>query len=182
MTKLDPRLPPIVFAGLALVADQVSKYLISLTIPLNTVGWSLGGDFFWLTHQRNTGVAFSFGQGWPEAWRWVFFIAVPVVVLLVLGVFYWRDRSLGRLARWGLALVFAGGLGNLIDRVCRADGVIDFLSFNFYGLLGLARFATFNLADSCVTVGGALLVLAWLFGGRSRRPEPRIPPDRGENS
>jgi signal peptidase II len=135
---------------------------------VGTVAWSWGGDFFWLVHQRNTGVAFSLGNGLPEGLRHGLFIAVPLVVLIVLAVFAWRDRTLTNLQRWGLGLILGGGLGNIIDRVMRPDGVVDFLSFRLYGFLGMERFATFNVADSGVTIGGAFIVLSLILRRRKK--------------
>ena len=64
----------------------------------------------------------------------------------------------------------------IIDRIARPDGVIDFLSVKFYGLFGLERWPTFNVADSAVVVCGILLVVSGFFvapkGDESERPTP----------
>jgi signal peptidase II len=130
------------------------------------VAWAWGGDFFYLTHFRNTGVAFSLGNDLPDAVRQALFVFLPLVVLLGLAVFSWRDRTLNAWQRWGLGLILGGGLGNIIDRIFRPDGVVDFLSFRPFGFLGWDRFATFNVADSAVSVGGALIVLSLILGRR----------------
>jgi signal peptidase II len=166
--SLALRLGPLVAAVLIIVADQFTKAVVSATIPLNTVSWSWGNDFFWLVHQRNIGVAFSMGNGLPEIVRKVLFIGIPLVILVGLAVYAWRDRSLTKMQRWGLGLILGGGLGNIIDRLFRPDGVVDFLSFRLYGFLGMERFATFNLADSAVTVGGAMIILSLLLGRRRK--------------
>jgi len=166
--SLSLRIWPLVAAVLVIIADQITKALVAASIPFGAVAWSWGGDFFWLTHQRNTGVAFSLGNGLPEWVRHWLFIAVPLVVLIGLAIYGWRDRTLTVLQRWGLGLILGGGLGNIIDRVFRPDGVVDFLSFKLYGFLGMERFATFNLADSAVTVGGALIVLSLILGRRRK--------------
>lgn len=166
--SLFSRLGPLVAAALLVVADQITKALIVAGIPVNTVGWAWGGDFFWLTHQRNTGVAFSMGDGLPEPVRHVLFIVVPLAVLIAFGVYVWRDKSLTSLQRWAIGLILGGGIGNIIDRIFRPDGVVDFLSFNFYGFLGMARFATFNVADTGVSIGGALIVLSLLLGRKKK--------------
>jgi signal peptidase II len=108
------------------------------------------------------------GDGLPEGVRKVVFIAVPVLILGAIGVYTWMDKTLTGLQRWALGFILGGGLGNIIDRIFRPDGVVDFLSFKFYGFLGMDRFATFNLADSAVTVGGALFVLSLLLGRRRK--------------
>ena len=166
--SLAIRIWPLVAAALVIVFDQVTKALVVSHVPMGTVVWSWGGDFFWLVHQRNTGVAFSLGNGLPEGLRRALFILVPVAVLIGLAVYAWRDRTLTVLQRWGLGLILGGGLGNIIDRILRPDGVVDFLSFRPFGFLGWDRFATFNVADSCVTIGGALIVLSLILGRRRK--------------
>jgi signal peptidase II len=166
--SLAPRIWPLVAAALVIAADQFTKALIVANIPTGTVGWAWGGDFFWLTHQRNTGVAFSLGNGLPDSVRHIAFIAVPLLVLVGLAIYAWRDRSLTSLQRWALGLILGGGLGNILDRIFRPEGVVDFLSVRLYGFLGMERFATFNVADSAVTIGGALVILS-LFLGRRRK-------------
>jgi len=166
--SLSVRIWPLFAALLVIVADQVTKALVIAHVPMGTVVWSWGGDFFWLVHQRNTGVAFSLGNGLPEVLRRGLFIVVPLIVLIGLAVYAWRDRTLTGLQRWGLGFILGGGLGNIIDRIMRPEGVVDFLSFRPFGFLGWDRFATFNVADSGVTIGGALIVLS-LFLGRRRK-------------
>lgn len=159
---------PLMASALIVALDQFTKALVTAAIPVGTVAWAWGSDFFWLVHQRNTGVAFSLGNGLPEGLRHVLFIVIPLAVLAFLGVYTWRDKTLTALQRWGLGLILGGGVGNIIDRIFRPDGVVDFLSFRLYGFLGMERFATFNIADSGVTVGGALIVLSLIFGRRRK--------------
>jgi len=166
--SFSARFWPLFAAAVVVALDQFTKALVTAAIPLGTVAWSWGSDFFWLVHQRNTGVAFSLGNGLPEGVRHVLFIAVPLAVLALLAVYAWRDKSLSTLQRWGLGLILGGGVGNIIDRVFRPDGVVDFLSVRLYGFLGMERFATFNVADSGVTVGGALIVLSLILGRRRK--------------
>jgi len=166
--SLSARLWPLVAALAIIAADQFTKALVIGAIPLNTVAFTWGGDFFWLVHQRNTGVAFSLGNGLPEIVRKGLFIVVPLAVLAGLAVYSWRDKTLTLLQRWGLGLILGGGLGNIIDRIFRPEGVVDFLSFRLYGFLGMERFATFNVADAGVSVGGALIVLSLLLGRRRK--------------
>ncbi|MEI8093319.1 MAG: signal peptidase II [Spirochaetales bacterium] len=162
------RIVPLIIAALLIVADQASKLAVVALIPLNTVGWASGGDFLWLVHVRNTGVAFSMGNNLPDWLRVGLFILIPLGVMIAFLVYYWRDATMTQLQRWSLALIVAGGLGNQVDRIFRPEGVVDFLSFRLYGLFGMERFAIFNVADVCINVGGALFVLSLLFGMRKR--------------
>ena len=166
--SLAVRVWPLVAAALVIVADQITKALVVAFIPVDSVIWSWGNDFFWLVHQRNTGVAFSLGNNLPAVARSAMFVVLPLMILVGLGVYAWRDRTLTTLQRWALGLILGGGLGNIIDRIFRPEGVVDFLSVRLYGFLGMERFATFNVADSGVTVGGALIVLSLLLGRKRK--------------
>jgi signal peptidase II len=108
-------------------------------------------SFFNLVLAYNTGIAFSMGAG-PDGWqRWVFAtIAVVACVFLV-----WMLRRGGsRLMMCGLAFILGGALGNLWDRVTQGR-VTDFLLFHYEGW----SWPAFNVADSAITVGAALLIL-----------------------
>lgn len=60
------------------------------------------------------------------------------------------------------SLILGGGVGNIIDRIFRPLGVVDFIDVRFYGLFGLERWPTFNIADSAIVVGGILLIISLL--------------------
>ncbi|MDJ0712276.1 MAG: signal peptidase II [Woeseiaceae bacterium] len=147
-------------AALVVVADQVTKWAIVEwvalyeRIPLNS--------FINLTHQRNTGAAFSFladAGGWQ---RW-FFVVLASIVSVVLAVWLWRIRNQGHaILAAGLALVLGGAVGNLIDRFLLGY-VTDFIQVWF----GSWAFPSFNVADAGISVGAALLIIdALFFSGR----------------
>ena len=147
-------------AMLVVLADQVTKWAIvewvSLyeKIPLNS--------FINLTHQRNTGAAFSFladAGGWQ---RW-FFVALATGVSAAIVVWLWRIRSGGQaVLAAGLALVLGGAVGNLIDRITLGY-VTDFIQVWF----GNWPFPSFNIADAGISVGAAFLIIdAIFFSGR----------------
>ena len=161
---VEPPLPARRFAVLAIVAplalalDIVTKVLMVANQEGKPPIRILGG-LVYLDVIRNSGAAFSMATGMT----WILsLIAVAVVVALV--VVAPRLRSTG----WaiGLGLVLAGALGNLIDRIFRSPGplrghVVDFVSvFGPYA----KYFAVFNIADSCICVGGALIVLMAILG------------------
>jgi len=163
----EPRTPTnarfITWMAVALVvviADQVTKWAIIEwvalyeKIPLNS--------FINLTHQRNTGAAFSFladAGGWQ---RW-FFVVLAGGVSLAIAVWLWRIRRQGQtVLAAGLALVLGGAVGNLIDRISLGY-VTDFIQVWF----GSWAFPSFNIADAGISVGAALLILdALFFSGR----------------
>ncbi|MCX7023363.1 MAG: signal peptidase II [Spirochaetes bacterium] len=158
--SLAKRLLPFTLTASVIVADQAVKAAIITLIRPNTLGARLFGDFLWIVHQRNTGVAFSLGAGFPDWLRAVLFIAIPSAILVAIVAWCIRAADMGAIQRWAAAGIVGGGFGNIIDRVIRPQGVVDFVSVKFYGLFGLDRWPTFNVADSSVVVCGILLVIA----------------------
>jgi len=154
---------PLVLAVAIIVSDQVAKAFVVAHIPEDRIFSRIFGDFIWIVHARNTGAAFSLGASSAPLLRFLFFIAFPAVVLTGVLIYYFRAQSLTILLRWSMGLILGGGTGNLIDRIFRPEGVVDFISVNTYGFLGMERFATFNIADSAITVGEILLVLGLLI-------------------
>lgn len=154
---------PIILSLIIIIADQISKALIANSIALNTIGKSFFNGIFRIIHVRNLGIAFSLGTAAPEILRIFLFIVLPLAVLSLFAVYYFKTNELSRIQRWACALILGGGFGNLIDRIFRPLGVVDFLDFKFYGIFGLERWPTFNVADSSVVVGATLLVISYLF-------------------
>lgn len=143
-------LPAYALAAVVIVLDQLSKYAIlemvrlpeRLTVPVLPV--------FSLTMVWNRGVSFGLFRADAELGRWLL-VAFSVAVALALAV--WARRVERRLTAVALGLVIGGAVGNLIDRV-RFGAVVDFLDFS-----GLWFPWVFNVADSAITVGVALLLL-----------------------
>lgn len=152
-------------AILIVAADQATKWAIVEWVPLyDKVPIN---SFLNLTHQQNRGAAFSFladQSGWQ---RW-FFVVLSSVVSVVLIVWLWRIRKDGPLILVaGLSLVLGGAIGNLIDRAMLGY-VTDFIQVWF----GDWAFPSFNVADSAITVGAALLIIDALFlSGRQAKRE-----------
>jgi signal peptidase II len=153
---------PFLFTGLVIAADQAVKLIIVRNWPGDGIFIKdvFNNDFLWIIHVRNKAIAFSLGINLPESVRPVLFILLPLVFLGVLVWYFLKTEELNRLQRWALAGIIGGGLGNIIDRIFRPDGVVDYISVRFYGFLGLSRWPTFNIADSCVVVCGLLLLLS----------------------
>ncbi len=139
-----------------IVADQLTKWAIIEWIPLYDQV-PLNG-FINLTHQKNSGAAFSFlanAGGWQ---RW-FFVVLASGVSVVIAVWLWRIRRDGQTVLCaGLALVLGGAIGNLIDRILLGH-VTDFIQVWF----GDWAFPSFNVADAGISVGAALLIIDALF-------------------
>lgn len=156
------KLLPLILTVLVIVLDQITKVLVCRFIPVNTIGTQFLGDFLRIIHVRNPGVAFSFGARWPDAVRRLSFSIIPIIVLGIVLSVYFRNNDFTKLQRWAICGVVGGGFGNIIDRLFRPDGVVDFIDVKFYGLFGLERWPTFNVADSAVVVCGILLVISFI--------------------
>jgi len=139
--------------------DQLSKLLVVKLIPPLTIAWTFAGDFFRLVHIRNTGAAFSIGANMPGVYRAVILIVIPIIVLIWMGIYIVRGKDLSEGQRWTLAAILGGGVGNQIDRIFRSDGVVDFLDFKFFGIFGLQRWPTFNIADATMVVSSIVLII-----------------------
>ena len=176
------RFLPFILTAAIVVADQVSKALIVRFIEpyrLTRDSVSVIGDFVTFIRTQNLGVAFSIGQSWPPIARRILFIILPLIVIVFAGYYLIKGRDLTGLQRWALAGIVGGGLGNLVDRIFRAEGVVDFILVNMYGFLGQSYFAVFNVADSSVTVCGILLVSSLVFQRHGGEPGDMTKPDVG---
>ena len=161
--ELKSKLWPISLALIVILLDQLTKILVMKNIPLYTIGASFFGDFFRIIHVANTGVAFSVGATWSETARRFLFSLIPLIVIgIVIGI-YFKNNTWTKLQRWAIMGIVGGGLGNLVDRFFRAEGVVDFIDIKFYGLFGLERWPTFNVADSAVVVCGLLLIISFII-------------------
>ena len=163
--SLSVRLWPFVLTAAVIVLDQITNAVIVATVPRIETGTviSVIGDFLRIIHTRNLGVAFSLGRSLPEATRRVLFTILPAVVLVGIVIYYLKSDEFTRLQRWALAGIIGGGVGNVIDRIFRAEGVVDFIDVKFYGIFGMERWPTFNVADATVVVCGILLIASLLL-------------------
>lgn len=153
-------------AGFIFVVDQVTKHWISSNMTRGESRQILG-DFFRLTYVHNDGAAFGLNLGG----RWAF-IAVTVAVTLFI-LFSYSRKEKSPLARWALALVLGGALGNLADRI-RIGEVVDFFHFGIGGVY----WPIFNVADIGVSVGVGLLAIH-LF---RQEPSNSLPSKKGDES
>jgi len=103
-------------------------------------------------HVRNRAIAFSLGHNLPEPLKLPLFIILPIIVLAFLLWYYFKSPNFTVSQRWAVAGIIGGGIGNIIDRIFRPQGVVDFISVKFYGIFGMERWPTFNIADASVVV------------------------------
>jgi len=153
-----------------LALDQATKAVVAAKVEPGTVAYSAFGDFLWIVRQANLGMAFSLLDELAPGPRAAVLIALPLLLVAGVVVFYFKSREPSMVQRWALCGIVGGGLGNVIDRIFRPDGVVDFISVKFYGLFGYERWPTFNVADATVVVSALLLVVSTIVID-SRRKE-----------
>lgn len=156
------KLLPFILTGLVILADQITKAIIVALIPVYTVGANIFGDLLRIVHVANTGVAFSLGDSMPLAIRRILFAIIPLIVIVLVIVVYFRNDEFNSVQRWSICGIIGGGIGNIIDRFFRAEGVVDFIDVKFFGIFGLERWPTFNVADAAVVVCGIILIVSFL--------------------
>jgi signal peptidase II len=145
--------------------DQVLKWYMSSVLPLCTPERCESMEvlpFFKLMVLHNRGAAFSFladAGGWQ---RW-FLVAVSSVVSVFVAVWLYRIRYEQKLLAVSLSFILGGALGNLIDRALQGY-VVDFFVVYYHPYY----FPAFNIADSAITVGAALMILDILIGNQKR--------------
>ncbi len=135
----------IIIISFVLVIDQLSKYLVA---EMGNINLSIIPHFFYITYAENTGMAWSLLEG-----QKVFFCLAAAAAIGVM-LYYLVTKNPSRLIRVSLALMIAGAAGNLIDRLVLGY-VRDFLNFYIFGY----DFPIFNVADSALCIGVALLIL-----------------------
>ena len=156
------KLLPFILTGLVVLADQITKAIVVALIPLYTVGANVFGDLLRIVHVANTGVAFSLGDSMPLAIRRILFAIIPLIVIVLVIVVYFRNDEFNSVQRWAICGIIGGGIGNIIDRFFRPSGVVDFIDVKFFGIFGLERWPTFNVADAAVVVCGIILIVSFL--------------------
>ncbi len=151
----------LVVAAIVIILDQLSKAVINSHFIYGEV--LAVTPFFNLVLAHNTGAAFSFLHDAGGMQRWLF--SVIALVASVWIVWLLRKHQSEKLFSFALAFILGGALGNLIDRIAYGY-VVDFLDFHWAGY----HFAAFNLADSAITCGAALLIWDGFKGKRHENP------------
>ena len=140
-----------IFVVIATVLDQLSKLWVVNNIPLHGEIPVLSGIFH-LTYAQNTGAAWSVLSGM----QWLFLLIFLAFTLGIIWEFSKKRWPFTTFDRWCIAVVYAGGLGNIIDRI-RLGYVVDFFYFC------LIDFPIFNVADIYVTVSTFVLLFVMFF-------------------
>ncbi len=153
--------------------------LASLPLDIATKHWIANnlayGDrfpvvegFFYITHVRNPGAAFSMFATAPEPFRkWFFLIATSIAIVLIFS--FYRNLAPGdRLSGLALGLILGGAVGNLYDRL-RVGEVIDFLHIRLWA--GYS-WPDFNVADTAIVIGVGFLILELIASESAERGAP----------
>ncbi len=163
----------LIIAGLVLVVDQLSKFVIYHWLPLYDEITVIPG-FFSIVHYQNPGGAFGIFADTQHAFRHIFFMGVSVLALGLVFYFYRSTPRTHRFLSTGFALIFGGAVGNMVDRF-RLGQVVDFLDVYVNGW----HWPAFNVADSAITIGIGIFVFHLLFG---KMPEEIIGRDHGKKA
>ncbi|MBQ0039759.1 MAG: signal peptidase II [Treponema sp.] len=158
---------PLILSAVVIVLDQISKALVVKYIPRLTIWTDDGiieilGKYLRLIHVRNNAIAFSMGHTLSQNARGLLFAIMPLLIIIAVYVIYFRNNDFTKTQRWCICGILGGGIGNLIDRFFRPDGVVDFIDCYFFGIFGWDRWPTYNIADSAVVVCGAIFVITFL--------------------
>jgi signal peptidase II len=159
--------------GVIVLSDLITKAVAVGELYPRGVPREVFGDFIRLTLVYNRGAAFGLHLG-PYS-RWIF-LALTIGALIILAQLYRATPARDVIRVLAIALVCGGAVGNLIDRVRHANGVVDFIDIGF----GDMRWPTFNVADMAVSIGAVLL--AWVLWGEDRAEQARTPAVSAETS
>jgi len=140
-------------AGSVLIMDQVTKLIVAKTIHLNDAITIIPG-FFRISHVLNRGAAFSLFAEIRSPLAPLGLLLFSAIVMTVITVILAKSAKVLSRTNVGLALILGGALGNFLDRLLMGS-VVDFLAFQ----LGSYHWPDFNLADSAIMIGSALLLL-----------------------
>jgi signal peptidase II len=161
------RLAPFIIAVIVFLFDHLTKFLIR-TSHLPPEGFPVIPGFFNIVHNENPGVAFGLFADSTGPLRTFILIGLSAAVLIIITTVLLKSPKTGETRNWlmriALALVLGGAIGNLYDRIVR-NTVTDFVQLHagqsYY-------FPDFNVADSCISIGAALLIVD-MWRSRSRR-------------
>ena len=137
----------LIVAAIVVGVDQLTKFLI-----YGTPAGSVVGNLLWFESTLNTGVAFSMFEGM----QWLFIVIASVASILFIYLIVSKKWLESKFEKISVALVLAGTVGNLIDRII-FNGVRDFIYLKFID------FAIFNIADMAIIIGTTLLCIGLLF-------------------
>jgi signal peptidase II len=135
-----------------IVLDQITKAAILKNFLIHESRTIIDG-FFNLVYVMNPGAAFGFLATASKTFRYCFFTGITVTVIVLIIYYIIKSKPQNMLMVTSLTLIFAGAVGNLIDRI-RFGAVVDFLDV----YIGTAHWPAFNVADSSISIGAAIMI------------------------
>ena len=158
----------LIFAAVAFILDQITKWVITVPLSLEPKGQIEITSFFNLTWAENCGISLSMFASCTDTTRWTL---VAVTGIVAAAVAFWMTREQAKGDVIALAMILGGALGNIVDRV-RLGYVVDYADLH----IGSFRpFMIFNVADACITIGVLLLVARALLLGE-KAPDAGVRP------
>ena len=139
-------------ATTVIVLDQITKAAIVAKFFIHE-SYTIVAGFLNLVYVMNPGAAFGFLANASSTFRYFFFTGITIAVILLIIYYVMKSKPQNMLMVISLTLIFAGAVGNLIDRI-RFGAVVDFLDI----YIGTAHWPAFNVADSAISVGAVLMI------------------------
>jgi signal peptidase II len=149
-------------AAVVVALDQITKAAISSRFLLHE-SYEVINGFFNLVYVMNPGAAFGFLAGASATFRYIFFIGITAVAIVLIIYYLVKSQHGSPVTVISLTLIFAGAVGNLTDRI-RFGAVVDFLDV----YIGTWHWPAFNVADSAITVGAILMIWEMIISTKKR--------------
>ena len=143
-----------ILIAVSILLDQLSKFLIRQNVDQYSE-IKLIGDYFILTNVENSGAFLGMGSDFSPFIKTIFLLILPVIVLICIIVYVYRDKQIDKISLIGFCFIIGGGIANIYDRILYGS-VTDFL---FIDLGGIFKTGIFNIADLSVTTGMILILL-----------------------
>ena len=143
-----------IIIAVSILLDQFSKFLIRQNVDQYSE-IKLIGDYFILTNVENSGAFLGMGSDFSPFVKTIFLIILPVIVLICIMIYVYRDKQIDKISLIGFCFIFGGGIANIYDRILYGS-VTDFL---FIDLGGIFKTGIYNIADLSVTTGMILILL-----------------------
>ncbi len=161
----DRRILAYLVAAGAFALDRLTKLAIEARLSFFDIHKVIPG-FFDIVRSENRGVAFGILDASTAGWRTPLLILASVAAVVMIGAMVWKTERLSKASLWGFGLILGGAAGNLFDRAV-SGRVTDFLLF----YVGSYQWPTFNIADSAIDIGAAVLIIDLI---RSKRQAAHV--------
>jgi signal peptidase II len=149
-------------AAVVIALDQITKTAISSRFVMHE-SYAVINGLFNLVYVMNPGAAFGFLSGASATFRYIFFIGITFTAILLIIYYLVKSKPDSIVTVISLTLIFAGAVGNLIDRI-RFGAVVDFLDV----YIGTWHWPAFNVSDSAITVGAILMIWEMIISTKKR--------------